>query len=278
MNASDEIKRLRAFLPRPVLPPLWREAGAIREGLNVIRESPRPPLRELPRSRTDVLLVPGFLAGDSSMRLLARFLERSGYQTVPSGIVRNVDCSEVTVRRLESLLERHDGGRSRLAVVGHSRGGLLARVLARRRPDLVAGVVMLGSPVRDQLAVHPLLWVQIFGIGIAGSAGMPNTLTVACADGPCCRPFRADLEARLPDTVPLLSLYSRRDGLVDWRSCRDRDGDNVEVAATHIGMIAHAQTFRIVLQALDRIAGSASTPLSRPASHSAGAAALAPAA
>jgi triacylglycerol lipase len=251
---------LIAVLPRRVLPPLWREVGAIREGWDVIRHSPRPPLRELPPSSHEVLLVPGFLAGDSSMQLLARYLRRAGYATVASGISRNVDCSEATVRRLESLLERRVHGGERVSIVGHSRGGLLARALAHRRPDLVCGVVTLGSPLRDQLAVHPLLWSQIIAVALAGTSGTANTLSFACSTGPCCARYRADLESPLSASVGMLSVFSRRDGVVDWRSCRDRDADSVEVTASHIGMIAQAATFRVVLEALDRFAFASATP------------------
>ena len=254
MNATKVINRIRAIRPQPTLPPLWREAGAFREGMNVIRHSPRPPLRELTRPRGEVLLVPGFLAGDSSMRLLGRYLERAGYTTVPSGIARNVGCSEVTLARLEALLERHVRDVSRMTIVGHSRGGLLARALANRRPDLVSGVVMLGSPVRNQLAIHPVLWAHLFALGCAGSAGLADTLTFACSDGECCSRYRTDLEAPLPASVSLVSVYSRSDGLVDWRACRDRDGISIEVGATHIGMVASATSFRVVLDALDDFA------------------------
>lgn len=245
------MNKLRAVLPRRVLPPIWREAGVVTEGLDAIRHTPLPHRREWPEASKEVLLIPGFLAGDSSMRLLARFIERAGYETVKSGITRNVDCSEATVRRLETLLECRSTPGSRVAIVGHSRGGLLARVLARRRPDLVGGIVMLGSPVRDQLAVHPVLWAEILGVALMGSSGMSNTMTLACSTGPCCQPFQADLAATLPREVQALSVYSRRDGIVDWRSCRDRCADSVEVTATHIGMIAQAATFRVALTALD---------------------------
>jgi pimeloyl-ACP methyl ester carboxylesterase len=219
----------------------------------MIRHAPRAPLRELPASRPDVMLVPGFLAGDSSLRLLARFLQRAGYGTVASGIARNVDCSEATLSRLSSRLEAHATG-GRIAIVGHSRGGLLARALACRHPDRVAGVITLGSPLRDQLAVHPALWTQIIATALAGTAGAPDTMTLACSTGPCCAPYRADLEAPLPDAVPLVSVYSQRDGVVDWRACRDRDGRSVEVTASHVGMVAHAATFRAVVEALDSFA------------------------
>src|SRR5213078_2831029 len=91
-----------------------------------------------------VLLIPGFLAGDDSLALMTRWLRRVGYQTGKAGMRANVDCSARAVERLEDRLEElvQSQGR-RAAIVGQSRGGTLATVLAKRRPDLVSGVVTL---------------------------------------------------------------------------------------------------------------------------------------
>lgn len=56
---------LRALLPRPCLPPLWRELAAVRE-LAAAGGTPRPALGQA--SGAPVLLIPGFLAGDVSLR------------------------------------------------------------------------------------------------------------------------------------------------------------------------------------------------------------------
>ena len=92
-----------------------------------------------------VLLVPGFLAGDDSLRIMARLLKGTGHRPSRAGIRVNVACSGTALDRLEARLEeisrRHD---SRVAVIGHSRGGSFAKVLAHRRPDLVSGLITLG--------------------------------------------------------------------------------------------------------------------------------------
>lgn len=243
------MNELRAILPRPVLPPLWREARAVGEAVDAIC-SPAVPRGDWPPTRRAVLLVPGFLAGDSSMALLARFLRRSGYAPLASGIVRNVDCSAASVDRLEAILEAAAADGERVAVVGHSRGGLFARSLAVRRPDLVAGIVMLGSPHRDQLAVHPVLWAQIMATALLGSSGAAGLLHLGCATGPCCEAFRRQLTAPLPRNLDAVSVYSRQDGVVDWRHCLDDHATNVEVPVTHVGMIARRSVFAVVADAL----------------------------
>jgi hypothetical protein len=61
-------------------------------------------------------------------------------------------------------------------------------------------------------------------------------LTAWCLRGECCEPFRRALADPFPDEVGYLSIYSRTDGIVDWRACLDPEADeHVEVKASHIG-------------------------------------------
>jgi pimeloyl-ACP methyl ester carboxylesterase len=96
-----------------------------------------------------VLLVPGFLAGDWSLAGLAGRLRRAGFRTYRSSIHANVGCTlnaaALVEARLEQIVERR--GR-RVQIVGHSLGGMIARGLVVRRPDLVAGIVTMGSPMQ----------------------------------------------------------------------------------------------------------------------------------
>ena len=124
--------------------------------------------------------------------------------------------------RLERLVELQG---KRAAVVGQSRGGTLAKVLAKRRPDLVSGVVALGSPQVDPLAVHPLVRLQVEAVSRLGSLGAPGLFKRSCLDGDCCSHFWDDLAGPLRPDIPLVSVYSKSDGVVDWRSCLDPHAD-----------------------------------------------------
>ena len=46
------------------------------------------------------------------------------------------------------------------------------------------------------------------------------------------------------------SIYSRSDGIVDWRSCLDPGARHVEVRSTHMGMSMNASVFEVVATAL----------------------------
>jgi triacylglycerol lipase len=198
-----------------------------------------------------VLLIPGFLCGDASMRPLAAALEAHGHPAYPSGVGWNVDCSEAALQPLLQLVagvaDRHQGP---VALVGHSRGGLFARVIARRRPDLVSAVITLGTPHRGPWRTHPWLWAQALAFSVLGSLGFPGTMTVACGLGACCAGFWRDVAAPPPPGVRVLSIYSTTDGIVDWRACLEHDGRHAEVKAGHYELPGHVSTLPMVLAAL----------------------------
>jgi pimeloyl-ACP methyl ester carboxylesterase len=205
-----------------------------------------------------VLLVPGFLAGDWALKSLAAHLAAAGLRPYPARIAHNVDCSEAATahltERLETLAADHD---QRVAIVGHSRGGMLARVLGRRRPDLVSAVITLASPHGEPLALNAWLLAQALALAGAGSIGVGGLLRLSCAAGACCTAFREDLAAPVPAGVGYLAVYSRRDGVVDWRACLDPAGRHTEVHTSHCGMAADPVTLHLVSRALERFSPQA---------------------
>jgi triacylglycerol lipase len=233
---------------------MWRES---RIGLEAAALRRSPVFRGLglpPGDRRPVLLIPGFMAGDASLGTMAQWLRRAGYCTHRTGIRANLDCSEEACKRLEARLEhmarRHD---ERVVIVGQSRGGVFARALAVRRPDLVSAIVTLGSPTQSMLAVHPLVLAQIGLVSALGTARLPGMFRVSCLRGACCKDFRSAMTGAFPADVGYVAVYSRSDGIVDWRSCLDPEADEqVEVSASHCGMGVNAQAFLAVANALAR--------------------------
>jgi triacylglycerol lipase len=245
-----------ALFSRRPLPPLWREA---RIGLETALLLKDPVFRG--EGVTDgrgrpVLLIPGFLAGDGSLAMMAGWLKRVGYRPSRAGMRANIDCSGATVTRLADKLESLVSEQGQRAViVGQSRGGTIAKVLGRSRPDLVCGIVALGSPQLDPLAVHPLVRLQVEAVSRLGSLGTPGLFKRSCIDGDCCASFWEDLAAPMPRGVGLVSVYSKSDGVVDWRSCLDPGATQlVEISASHCGMAVSAPAWRAVGDALNRFA------------------------
>jgi triacylglycerol lipase len=233
-------------------PPFWRES---RVGLETAALLRSPVFRgegvEDGRGRP-VLLVPGFLAGDDSLALMTRWLRRAGYHTRKAGIRANVGCSAAIVERIEDRLEelvQRQGQRA--AIIGQSRGGTFARVLARRRPDLVSGVVTLGTPHVEPLAIHPVVGLQLIAVGALGTLGAPGFFSRSCLKGDCCAEFWEQIEAPLPRRIGFVSVYSRTDGVVDWRACLAPGARHVEIGSSHIGMAVNAAAYCAVADGLE---------------------------
>jgi triacylglycerol lipase len=232
------------FPPLPILPlRLWSEWMSTFDR----RSWPEPP----PGDGRPVLMIPGFLAGDPSLTRMAVWLRDGGYVPVRSGITANVACLEPMLGALQSRLQEavDRAGRPAL-VVGQSRGGCVGRALAVMRPDLVDTLVTLGSPLRDQLAVHAHVYPSIVAVTALGTAGVPGMFSISCLRGDCCVGPRDALRAPLPDHVRFLSLYSRSDEVVRWRACLDPAADNLEVDASHIGMGVARSVWTAVADAL----------------------------
>jgi triacylglycerol lipase len=233
------------------VPPLWRESRIGLEWAELRRSDVMRGVGVPVGDGRGVLLVPGFLAGDGSLATMSQWLRDAGWHTKRAGIRANVACSEIACTRLEERVEalaERTGGR--VTIIGQSRGGVFAKALGARRPDLVAGVIALGAPVRAQLAVHPLVLAQVGVVATLGSGARGGLLSWRCLRGECCERFRDALDGPFPAGVGYVSVYSRTDGIVDWRSCLDPDASCVEVHASHCGMSLSAETYRAIGRAL----------------------------
>ena len=183
--------------PRSCTAPPWRTAAY----LELARLLADPVLRGHGVPGGDgraVLLLPGYLAGDRSLSLLARFLRRIGYLPVFSGIAFNSGCACSYERRIIDAVRhaRQSTGRP-IAVVGHSRGGHYAKSIAAARPGDVSHVVCLGSGLDAVLDVYPVtaLSAAVSRRGLAPPAGpagvrLPHRVVLLLIAG------------QLPATVP----------------------------------------------------------------------------
>jgi pimeloyl-ACP methyl ester carboxylesterase len=197
-----------------------------------------------------VLLIPGFMAGDGSLAVMRQWLRRRGHSVRMSGIRTNVGCAAELVARLElRLYELAEQSGEPVFVIGQSRGGSLARSLAVRNPDAVAGLAMLGSPIVDALAVSTGVLRTVRWVAALGDRGVPGVFSSDCADGACCAEFRAEQSVALPADLPATAFYSRSDGIVDWRACVDPHARGVAVQSSHCGMSVNVNVYR----ALDRV-------------------------
>jgi triacylglycerol lipase len=148
----------------------------------------------------------------------------------------------------------------RVQIVGHSLGGMLARGLAVRRPDLVAGIVTLGSPMLAPAAHHVSLARSLDALVRLSRAGVPGLMSLDCVAGDCARTSFEESRRPVPAEVEFTAVYSRRDGIVDWRACVDPLATPVEVRSSHVGMAVDPSVIAAVTAALARHRAAVSSP------------------
>lgn len=184
-----------------------------------------------------VVDVPGWLTGPASLAPLRWYLRSLGHDSVQWGLGRNGSDVEDTVARFEPQLERMvaDAGGQPSGLVGWSLGGVIARETARNRPDLVERVVTLGTPAQ-------------------GGPSFTRGATHFGADE-CDRvaALQDDANRNRPLQVPITAVFSKNDGVVDWKACVDRwspDIRHVEVRSSHFGLGLDPEVWAIVADAL----------------------------
>ena len=169
-----------------------------------------------------VLVLPGLSASDASTRPLRAYLRSQGYaahgwrQGHNRGPRPGVE--EAIDKRLADLADRYQ---RKVTVIGWSLGGIYARELARRSPDLVRQVITLGSPFANEPKASNAwrLYEALSGLSVEDWEGREAM--------------------KLPPPVPSTAIYSRTDGVVAWQGCREQDGvatQNVEVEGSHSGL------------------------------------------
>jgi triacylglycerol lipase len=208
------------------------------------------------RDPKPVLLIPGFLAGDASLTVLGGWLRRRGHRVRGSGMRINVGCAGHELTLLEEKLEELGG---QVIVIGQSRGGTLARALAAAHPEAVAGLVTLGSPVLDPLAVSAPVMRTVRSFARIGDLGVRGVFSSDCREGACCAEFRRLQEVPLPPDAQTLAVYSRSDGIVDWRACLDPYAHCVEIDGSHCGMAVNPKVYRELEGLLERTEVAASS-------------------
>jgi triacylglycerol lipase len=252
-----------------------REGSAVSEAARFVRRSAAQRLRRDPRPYATrapegdlgpVVLVPGFMAGDGTLALMARHLRGLGYRTYRSTMHANVGCTREAADALERRIEAISLRRGRkVAIVGHSLGGLMARGMAGRRPDLVDGIVTLGSPILAPGAAHPLLLLDVAMMVRLRRAGLGRLMGEDCTSGDCARESWEAAQVPLSRDVAFTSVFSRRDGIIDWRSCLDPQASTVEVRTSHLGMAFDPVVLDIVTDALGTLRELSAGQVSRQA-------------
>jgi pimeloyl-ACP methyl ester carboxylesterase len=184
-----------------------------------------------------VMVLPGFLGGDGYNAALRRFLAKLGYAVHGWGMGRNLGPRDGVLEGLEARIEALYGSYGApVSLVGHSLGGIFARELARKYPDMIRQVISLGSP---------------FGEGRM-SASIPARLFTAL-NPPEELPVDED-ELSTPPPVPTTAIYSKGDGIVNWQTTYQANGhertQSIRVRGSHCGMTFNPSIWLLLAECL----------------------------
>ena len=208
-----------------------------------------------PSELAPVVLVPGFISGDFSLTVLARSLRRAGHRTFASRIGANLGCTEDMVDRLtQRLLDVVAAEGRPVTLIGHSRGGMIAKLATLRRPDLVTSLVVLSAPVTQTLSVAPHVRKQLELLFRLQARGVRRVIGQDCVTGECGGRIADELDRPFPSGVPYLSVYTEEDAIIDWRTCLDPAAELVHVPTSHTGM---ATDPRVLRRLVDRLGSAA---------------------
>jgi pimeloyl-ACP methyl ester carboxylesterase len=169
-----------------------------------------------------VLVIPGILSSDSATALLRRTLDVTGYRAHASemGFLTGIQ-PKTLARAVDRLAEVAEAEQRKVAIVGWSLGGLYARVLAQRHPDLVELVMTLGSPFSgDRRANNAWRLYEAINDHKVDAPPVP--------DDPAVKP-----------PVRTIALWSRKDGVIAPAAARglphQRDAE-IEVPFSHFAL------------------------------------------
>tara|TARA_R110001583_G_scaffold46884_3_gene146862 strand:+ start:3149 stop:3937 length:789 start_codon:yes stop_codon:yes gene_type:complete len=189
-----------------------------------------------------VVVAPSFMTGDGGTAALRGFLRRRGFAAYGWEQGLNSGMSEQKYlayeRHVKDLAARHC---RKVSLIGWSLGGIYARTLAYKNPDIVRQVITLGSPIHipDMDGVTgPVL--KLYELMNPGAMTDPML-----GWGDCWR---------ATPTVPSTAMYSEGDGIVDWKFCIDKElnsnTENLRVPGSHVGLTHNVAVMYAVAERL----------------------------
>lgn len=195
-----------------------------------------------------VVIIPGFLGTDLYLNELRAWLTRIGYRAYFSGIGINADCPNLLIQRRlnETIHKALDETGRKIHLIGHSLGGVIARSVAGARPKQIASLITLASPIQGTVAhrniIHAAEAVRLRILQEHGDGVLPH-----CYTGRCTCNFVDSLRRKVPDSIRQTAIYTRHDGVVDWRFCMTgKKSQDFEVPGTHIGMAFNSAAYSII--------------------------------
>jgi triacylglycerol lipase len=197
-----------------------------------------------------IVLLHGFGVPPQTLAPLARWLRSGGWTTRHPALGWNVGCGTDAVEAVRTLVRtERERSSDEIVLLGHSRGGVIARVAAVQEPASIARVVTVCTPWMVGPPDRPGVGLGTAVVRLARSHGLGGFGSIACATGDCCRTFRVDLE-RKPE-ASWTALWSSRDRVAGAMSAPPLHADAaVDLRTTHLGSVLSATAWTAIGSAL----------------------------
>jgi len=199
-----------------------------------------------------VVVIPAFLLTDLYLTEFRSWIDRIGYKAYLSDIGMNAECPNLLIKyKLEATIRKaYKETGKKVHLVGHSLGGVIARAAASQMPDRVASVITMGSPFQGVAAHAGILRASEMVRGQILERHGEHVLP-GCYTSECTCNFLESLVVKPPKGVLQTAIYTKSDGIVDWRVCRTGDPNvDFEVSATHIGLAFNPIVFDVIAHRL----------------------------
>ncbi|MEM7273828.1 MAG: alpha/beta fold hydrolase [Actinomycetota bacterium] len=218
--------------------------------LRALRRSPLWQGEGVPPGRgRGALIVPGFFAAPRGAQALQHVLTRAGWRAEIAAVGRNSGpaYTGIDATTADALRLREATGQP-VRIVGHSRGGQYARIIAVRHPELVRQIVVVGTPLLVKYPDFAAVKVPAEVLDRAWRAGAFGEVFPDREQA-----VDQDRYAPFPSGIDFVSIYSRSDGIVDWRLSIEPAAHTVEISASHRGLLNSVAGVGAVAGALARL-------------------------
>jgi triacylglycerol lipase len=195
-----------------------------------------------------VVVLPGLLGNDLYLQPLRRWLAWIGYSPVRSTLEFNAGCLQRLREQVHrEIMRQMDSAPGPIAIIGHSRGGLMGWALAHQLQEKVSHLVLLGAPV-DAFRASVVSGNPLAPAGPVGrmlmriSDELRDVLDPGCNYPDCRCAMVSDVMGSLNPHTSLLSIHGD-DDLVVGEMAQATEGQTVHVNASHVGLVYNPQVY-----------------------------------
>jgi triacylglycerol lipase len=203
-----------------------------------------------------VVVIPGLFGGDLYLEPLRAWLGRIGYTPVRSTIALNAGCPKRLRDQVEAQIANWQQRKAGpLALIGHSRGGVIGWSIAVQMAERVSHLAVLGSPLglyRQSAGTgQPLSPPTQMGRLLREAGNFARRMLDPGCNFPVCGcSLMRDTGCPLSPGTAFLSIVSRDDEVMPSPASGISAEQTVEVGGSHAALIYNPEVYRTLARFL----------------------------